>query len=126
MRRIVSEVKSSFTTVFSVFEKKTLKNQLGLVKKKFFLVGFFHFLGIRQKMGFQKAHFLEKAAFLSLFATSSIYSESAQKTLPENIQFVDFRKICGNFGRRVGWSGIRFIQKKNATTFFSYIFSETT
>jgi hypothetical protein len=32
--------------------------------------------------------------------------ESAQKTLPENVHFFDFWKICGNLGEQIGWSGI--------------------
>jgi hypothetical protein len=80
-------------------------------------VGFFYFLGV-----------LPKNVFFRLFSakigpyTSSIYSESAQKTLPENIQFFDFWIIRRKFGGKTGSSGNRFIQKKNATTFYFHIF----
>jgi hypothetical protein len=57
-----------------------------------------------------------------LYATSSIYSESAQKTLPENIHFFELWKIRGNFGGKVGFSGIQFIQKKKCGNFFFNIF----
>jgi hypothetical protein len=35
-----------------------------------------------------------------------LFSESAQKTLPENVHFFDLWKIRGNLGEKVRWSGI--------------------
>jgi hypothetical protein len=52
MRRIVSEVKNFFTTVFSVFQNLEKPTLLSKKKQKFFEVGFFHFLGILPKKGF--------------------------------------------------------------------------
>jgi ATP-binding cassette subfamily C (CFTR/MRP) protein 10 len=50
-RRIVSEVKSSFTTVFSVLQNQEKLTWLRK-KKIFFWMGFFHFLGILSKNRF--------------------------------------------------------------------------
>jgi hypothetical protein len=68
---------------------------------------------------------LPKNGFLRRFsakigphATASIYPESAQKTLPENIHFFDLWIIRRNFGGKVGSSGNRFIQKKKCDNFF--------
>jgi hypothetical protein len=74
---------------------------------------YFHFSGILPKKGFL-IFFSDK---IGPFVTFSIYSESA---LPGNVLFFDLWKI-----REMGilGSGIRFIHKKNATTFcFQEIF----
>jgi hypothetical protein len=82
-------------------------------------VGFFHFLGILLK----NRYFGLFSAKIGLYATSSIYFESAQKTLPENIYFFELWNIRGNCGGKVGFSGIQFIQtKKMRQLFFSHIF----
>jgi hypothetical protein len=80
-------------------------------------VGFFHFLGILPKNRFFEIF----SAKIGSYATSSIYSESAQKTLPENIHFFELWKIRRNLGRKVGSRGIQFIQKKKCRNFFFHI-----
>jgi hypothetical protein len=52
-------------------------------------LGFFHFLGILAKKGLFEIF----SAKIGPFETSSIYSESAHKTLPENVDFL----TCGKF-----------------------------
>jgi hypothetical protein len=102
---------------------QNLEKPIWLSKKKkfFFWVGFFHFWGILSKNRF----FGLFSAKIGLHATSSIYSESAQKTLQENIHFFEIWKIRGNFAGKVGFSGIRFIQKeKCGNFFFSHIFQK--
>jgi hypothetical protein len=77
-------MKNFFTTVFSVFQNLEKPTWLSKKLKKFFFwVWFFHFLGILPINGFFGLFSAKKGSY----ATSSIYSESAQKTLPENIQF---------------------------------------
>jgi hypothetical protein len=68
-------------------------------------VEFLHFLGILTKIGF----FRFFSAKIIPYAKSSLYCESAQKTIPENIHFVDLWVFRGNLGRKVGWIGVRFI-----------------
>jgi hypothetical protein len=53
------------------------------------------------------------------FATSRIYSESAQKTLPENFVFLTCRKSIEILGEKAAFGLFR---KKNATTFFFHFF----
>jgi hypothetical protein len=50
------------------------------------------------------------------------YSESAQKTLLEIVHFFYLWKIRGNLEGKVGWSDIRFIQKKNANNFLLFLY----
>jgi hypothetical protein len=86
-----------------------------LVEKKILGGVFKLFGGNFVKKGFFRL-FLAKIG--GLFTTSSIYSESEQKILPENVHFLStgfFRKILGE---KLKWSGIQFIQKKNTTTIF--------
>jgi hypothetical protein len=90
----------------------------GKKKIKFFGEGFSLFWEFYQKTGFLD-FFL--SAKIGPYATFSIYSESAQKTLPENIHFLTFGKFVEISGEKFG--GIRFIQKKKMRQlFFSYIF----
>jgi hypothetical protein len=89
--------------VFQNLEKLTWLSK----KKNIFLVGFFHFVGVLPK----NVYFRLFSAKIGLYATSSIYSESAQKTLPENINFYDFWIIRRKFWGKVGSIGYRFIQK---------------
>jgi hypothetical protein len=67
------------------------------------------------------------SAKIGPYATSSIYSESAQKTLPENIHFFDFWIIRRNVGGKVGWSRHSiYSEKKMRQLFFFIYFLETT
>jgi hypothetical protein len=81
-------------------------------------VGFFHFLRILPKNGLLSLFSDQK----SLFATSSINSESEQETLPENVQFCCF---LDNFGESwwKSWAKRHSIysEKQNATNFFIHI-----
>jgi hypothetical protein len=59
------------------------------------------------------------SAKIGPFETSSIYSESAQKTLLENIHFFDLSKIRRNFGGKVGWNRhLIYSEKKKCDNFF--------
>jgi hypothetical protein len=80
----------------------------------FYWVRFYNFLRILPKKGF----FGIFSAKIGPFGTSSIYSESAQKTLPENFHFFDLWKIHGNLGDKVGWSGNH--QKTFISNFFIF------
>jgi hypothetical protein len=72
---------------------------LVLLKKKY--LGFFHFLGILPKKSFLGFF----SAKIGPFETSSIYSESAHKTLPENAHFLTCGKWKIRLGEKVRWSG---------------------
>jgi hypothetical protein len=69
------------------------------------LGGFFQLFG----------NFTKKGFFAKM---SSIYSESAQKTLPEKVHYFDLWRIRGNLGEKVEWSGIH--KKTFISNFFIF------
>jgi hypothetical protein len=85
-------------------------------------VGFFHFLGILPKNRLFRLFSVK----IGLYATSCIYSESAQKTLPENIHFLNCGESVEILGEKLGLAAFSFLRKKNAATFFFTYFLETT
>jgi hypothetical protein len=91
---VFSVLQNTLNTVVTL-EKPTW---FGKKKKKIFWGRILTFLGILPKNGFFRLF----SAKIGPYATSSIYSESAQKTLPKNIHFSDFRIIRRNFGGKVG------------------------
>jgi hypothetical protein len=82
MRRIVSEVKNFFNPVWFIT----------LLVKIVFWSGGFPLFRILPKKGFIE-FFSPK---IGPFSTSSIYSESAHKTLPEYVHFQYFRGLVKN------------------------------
>jgi hypothetical protein len=112
MRRIVSEVKNSFTIAFSVFQNLEKPTWLSNKKKKIFgwvfpLLG--NFANIRKSIFF-------KLKYVSVCDIQHIFW-----IIAENFLF-DFWKIRRNLGEKFGRaSGIRFIQKK-CDNFVLYIF----
>jgi hypothetical protein len=81
--------------VLQNLEKPTWFNK---TKKIVLGIGFFHFLRILPKKGFFRLF----SAKIGPFATFSIYSESTQKTLPENIHFIELWIIRENLGGKLG------------------------
>jgi hypothetical protein len=120
-RRIVSEGKKSFTTVFSVIQN--LEKPTWFSKKKIFHFGqgrasahLLKFLGIIPKNVFFRL-FSAKLGPFALRHPAYILNQR-RKTLPENVHLFYFCIIREILGEKLGWL-IRFdLFKKNQTTFF--------